>query len=131
MALSNSDEQIDVEVEQIMQEIRTHILAKKAAGTEAGDFVIPAGGERLPKEFYDHLYHAALAYDQIGVKLNVTQVNVPLFGRMIEWARTKVHQLVLFYVNQLAVQQTKYNYHLLQAVSLLSQEVEQGDDRTV
>jgi hypothetical protein len=26
------------------------------------------------------------------------------------------------------VQQTKYNYHLLQAVSLLGQEVEKGED---
>ncbi len=92
----NPDEQIpqnEVEVEAIMQEIRTHILA-------------------------------ALVHDRLGVKLNVTPVRIPVFGRIIEWARTKVHQLVLFYVNQLAVQQTQYNYHILQAISLLAQEME-------
>ncbi|MCO5184519.1 MAG: hypothetical protein M9928_18670 [Anaerolineae bacterium] len=123
----NPDEQIpqnEVEVEAIMQEIRTHILESKASRTTSGDLIVPAGGERLPQAFYDHLYHAALVHDRLGVKLNVTPVRIPVFGRIIEWARTKVHQLVLFYVNQLAVQQTQYNYHILQAISLLAQEME-------
>ena len=50
----NPDEQIpqnEVEVEAIMQEIRTHILESKASRTTSGDLIVPAGGERLHKHF--------------------------------------------------------------------------------
>lgn len=129
MTLDESIPQPETDIEALMQQIRARILEQKAAGVTAGELVVPAGGDVLPQAFYDHLYHAALLHDQIGVRLHVTPVNVPLIGRIIEWARGKVHQLVLFYVNQLAEQQTRYNYHLLQATSLLSQAVEDaGDD---
>lgn len=118
-----SDEPVDIEL--IMQEIRQKILAEKGANSDAP--AIPINGDRFPREFYEHLYHAGLAYDQIGVKMLVTPVNIPIVGKLIERFRTALHTLVLYYVNQVTAQQTKVNYHLLQAISIVSQELEEAD----
>jgi hypothetical protein len=117
-----------IDVEAIMREIRAEILAKKGTLTPGGEPIVPTGGRRLPAEFYDHLYQAALAYNEVGVKMHVTPVNVPLLGPVITWLRGKLHELVLFYVNQVAAQQVRVNTHLLHAVSLLSQELEKTAD---
>lgn len=116
-------ESVDIEV--IMQQIRRQILAKKAAlGPAQPTSLTPVGGKRLPPTFYEHLYQAALAHDQVGVKLWVTPVQLPLVGRLLERLRVKFHELVVYYVNQTAAQQIKVNHHLLQALSILSQELE-------
>lgn len=122
------DEQNDappelVNIEEIMQEIRQQILAKQSALTE-GNTPVPTGGERFSPEFYERLYHAALSYDQIQVKIHVTPSSIPIIGPLVQRVRHKIHELVLFYVNKSALQQTIVNEHLLQAVNLLSQELE-------
>jgi hypothetical protein len=117
-----------VDVEAIMREIRAEILAKKGTLTPGGEPIVPTAGHRLPPEFYDHLYQAALAYREVGVKMHVTPVNAPLLGPVVTWLRGKLHELVLFYVNQVAAQQVRVNTHLLHAVSLLSQELEKTAD---
>ncbi len=117
-----------VDVEAIMREIRAEIRAKKGMLTPGGEPIVPTGGHRLPPEFYDHLYQAALTHNEVGVKMNVTPVNIPIFGPVITWLRGKLHELVLFYVNQVAAQQMRVNTHLLHAVSLLSQELEKTAD---
>jgi hypothetical protein len=118
MSMETNAEQ-PVDIEQIMQEIRAEILAQRGL-----DAAVPTGGKRLPPEFYEHLYQAALGHDQIGVKLHVTPVKIPLIGPLIERLRQAVHQLVLFYVNQLAAEQVQVNRHLLQALRILSEELE-------
>ncbi len=120
---SEPDEKIDIEA--IMQQIRQQILeTKQAAGHETAPS-IPVQGKRLPAEFYEHLYYAGMTYDQIGVKMNVTAVPIPIIGKVIEAVRTKIHELVLFYLNQTAAQQIKVNHHLLQALSILSEQLEE------
>jgi hypothetical protein len=116
----------EVDIEQIMQQIRKQILTKKAALSETGKPIVPISGKRLPPEFYEHLYHAALANNQVRIKMHVTRVPLPILGPLIEGIRSKVHALVIFYVNQIADQQAKVNTHLLQALGLLSQELEEG-----
>lgn len=113
-----------VDIETIMQEIRRQILADRARQTPGGQAIVPVAGKRLPPEFYEHLYQAELAHDQIGVKMLVTPVNIPVVGKLIEALRRKVHELVLFYVNQVADQQIAVNRHLLHALSILSRELE-------
>ena len=119
-----------VDIEAIMQQIRQQILVKKQA--EGGEDAphIPVKGKRLPPEFYEHLYHAGMAYDQIGVKMNVTRVPIPIVGKLLEAVRTKIHELVLYYLNQTAAQQIKVNHHLLQALSILSEELENEADES-
>ena len=114
---TNSEQQIDVE--QIMQEIRAEILAQRGLGE-----IVPTGGKRLPPEFYEHLYQAAMGHDQLLIKMNVTPVKIPIIGPLVARLRQMAHRLVLFYVNQLAAEQTHVNHHLLQAISVLSQELE-------
>lgn len=114
----------EVDIEEIMQEIRQQILAKKESLRAAGTTPIPVAGERLPPAFYEHLYQASLIYDEIEVRLYVTKTKVPLIGPLLDKVRYKIHELVLFYVNQLAAEQMAFNEQILHAVSLLAQEME-------
>ncbi|MCB9422041.1 MAG: hypothetical protein H6667_19730 [Ardenticatenaceae bacterium] len=112
-----------INIEDIMQEIRQQILAKQTTlAKQGGQF--PVSGERFSPEFYEHLFQAALAYDQTQVKIHVTPHKTPIIGPIIQWVRYKLHELVLFYVNKSAVQQMLVNEHLLQAISIMSQELE-------
>ena len=118
----------EVNIEAIMQEIRQQILSKKRIGKAD----LPLGGERFSAAFYEQLYQAALLQSEFGVTMHVTKSSVPLFGSLIDRLRGKFHQLVLFYIDQLVLQQTAVNDHLLQAITLLSQELEkeaQEEDR--
>lgn len=117
--------QTEVNIEEIMQEIRQHILAKKDAPNQSGSTIVPLAGKRLPPEFFEHLYQANLVFDQIGIKMLVTKTNVPIIGWLLDKLRVKIHELMLFYVNQLAEQQIQFNTHMLQAMSLLTQNLEE------
>ena len=114
----------EVDIEEIMQEIRQQILAKKEALRPSRKAPISVSGEHLPSAFYENLYQAGLTYDEIDVKLYVTKSNIPLLGPLLDKLRYKAHELVLFYVNQMATEQMAFNEHVLRAVSLLAQEME-------
>lgn len=122
--MANTEQEEQVNIEAIMQEIREQILARKSALAPGDAPALRVRGERFPPEFYEHLYHAGLAYDQIEVKQHVSRSSVPLVGPLLQWLRGKLHELVLYYVNQLAVQQIAVNTHLLQALTILSEELE-------
>ena len=115
----------EVNIEEIMQTIRKQILAKKGATGQQP--LIQIEGKHLPPDFYEHLYQAGLAYDQLQVPLNVSQRTIPIIGPILQAIRGKIHELVLFYVNQLAANQIRVNTHLLQALSILSQELEKAN----
>ena len=116
----------EINVEEIMQQIRAEILAQRAAQTGQPP-PVSTGGRRFSPEFYEHLYQAGLAYDQIKPQIFVRKTPIPLIGPLLAWARQKVHELVLFYVNQLAAEQIKVNTHLLHALNVLSQDLEQEE----
>lgn len=113
-----------INIEAIMQQIRREILAQQAAIGTDGRPLVSIEGRRLPPEFYEHLVDAALVHDKIGVRLHVTPVNLPLIGPLLATLRTKLHELVIYYVNQVAERQLEFNRHLLQAVNLLAQQLE-------
>jgi len=115
-------EEIDIEL--IMQDIRKQILKKQARLSKGGQPIVRVDGSRFSPEFYEHLYHAGLSYDQVGVKMNVTPVKIPALGPIIEWLRGKLHEVVLYYVNQVAEQQVEVNTHLIQALSIMANEME-------
>ncbi|MCA9936316.1 MAG: hypothetical protein H6662_04145 [Ardenticatenaceae bacterium] len=118
------NEEKNINIEEIMQQIRQEILLKQATLDKDGSPLINLAGKRLNPEFYEHLYYAALTHDEIGVKLYVTKVNVPIIGPIIEKIRTKIHELVIYYVNQIAEQQLTFNRHILQAVNAMAQSLE-------
>lgn len=121
--MSETEEMKEINVEEIMQDIRQQILAKKDLVHQSNRPVIVLSGKRLSPEFYEQLYQANLIYDQ-SVKLQVTPVNVPLIGGLLQRVRQMLHELVIFYVNKQAAEQIQFNTHLLRAVSLLAQELE-------
>lgn len=118
----------EINIEEIMQQIRAQILAQRAAQTGTSS-PVSIQGKRLPPEFYEHLYQAGLVYDQIKPHLYVTKIPIPLIGPLIEQIRQKIHELVMFYVGQLAMEQIKMNTHLLKALSLLAEEMERSDEK--
>lgn len=125
--MTESDNQTEeINIEAIMQEIRQQIIAKKDQ-LQPETAPVSVSGKRFSPEFYEHLYQATLVHDQIGVRMHVTKVNVPLIGGLLEMVRTKLHELVLFYVNKMAAEQIQFNTHMLQAVNLMAQQMEQED----
>lgn len=114
----------DIDVEEIMQQIRARILAEQAHLPRHGETLVDIDGKRFSPEFYEHLYRANLAHNEVGVDLQVTRVSLPLVGPLLESLRRKIHELVLFYVNQVTAQQREVNAHLLQALSLLAKELD-------
>lgn len=121
----------EVNIEELMQQIRQQIIAKRAAvGGGSGGSQIVVAGKRLSPEFYEHLYQARLALDEVSVPVFVSKSSVPLIGGLIVWLRTKLHELVAYYVNQGAARQVSASEHLLHALSLLGQELEDaaGDE---
>lgn len=115
---------VEIDVEEIMREIRTRILAEQANLPQYSETLVDISGKRFSPEFYEHLYRANLAHNEVGVDLHVTRVSIPLLGPLVETLRRKIHELVLFYVNQVTSQQREVNAHLLQALSLLAQELD-------
>lgn len=121
----NPDNTPDIDIENIMREVRAEILAKKSARIQNSPLAAGVGGRRFPPAFYDHLYQAGLTFDVSTVELHVTRIPIPIIGPLIEKLRQKFHELVLFYVNKLAAEQAEVNENLLNALSILSQELEQ------
>ena len=121
----NSDNTPEVDIEAIMREVRAEILAKKSARIQNSPLAAGVGGRRFPPAFYDHLYQAGLTFDVSTVELHVTKIPIPIIGPLVERLRQKFHELVLFYVNRLAAEQADVNESLLNALSIMSQELEQ------
>ena len=123
----------EVNIEEIMQQIRQQIIARRAAvGVGAGGSAGAAPvvtGRRYPPEFYEHLYQARLALDEVAVPVFVSKSGVPIIGGVLVWLRTKIHELVAYYVNLSAARQASAAEHLLQALSLVGQEAPADDDR--
>ena len=119
----------EVNVDEIMQQIRQQIIAKRAAvGVAAGGSDIAVTGKRFPPEFYEHLYQARLALDEVHVPVFVSKSGVPIIGGLLVWLRTKLHELVSYYVNKSAERQVSASEHLLRALSLLGQELEETEE---
>lgn len=118
------EEAQEIDIEEIMRDIRARILAQQAHLPHYEETLVNVSGKRFSPEFYEHLYQANLAHNQVGVDLQVTPVSVPVVGPLIARLRSMVHQLVLFYVNQVTAQQREVNAHLLQALSLLGEELD-------
>lgn len=117
-----SDQPVDVEA--VMRQIRAYIVARRNMAGPDSDIALPSFEGRLDAAIYEHLYHAALIHDQLTLSINVIPSHTPLVGRFVTLFRRKLHELVTYYVNQLAQKQITFNRHILGAVNGLVQEVE-------
>lgn len=111
-------------VDELIEEVQRQILAKKDIVQSQKSFALSGKGRFLPPEFYENLYEAGRLCDQMGVKVQAVEGNLPLVGPWIDSLRYKFHELIVFYVNKSAAEQTRYYFHLIQAAGLLAQELE-------
>ena len=117
-----SDQPVDVD--SLMRQIRAHIIARRNVTRPASDVTLPSYEGRLDAAIYEQLYHATLVHDQISLSLNVVPSSMPIMGPFITLLRRKLHELVVYYVNQLAQKQIVFNRNILGAINGLVQEIE-------
>ncbi len=113
----------DVDIEAIMAEIRRQLLSRNVGPGLSGVHV-PLSGERFSPEFYERLYLAGLATNEMHIYLDVAPSSAPLIGPLIDRLRRALHQLVLFYVHKVVERQAEVNRNMLAAISTLSVELE-------
>jgi hypothetical protein len=104
-----------VDIELIMQDVRRRILERELPG----QVQLPRTATSLPAEYYEYLYRAGLAQSRMRIEQIVTPSTVPLIGPLIDRLRAKFHELVIFYVGQIADKQTEVNSDILRAMSVL------------
>ncbi|MCB0008135.1 MAG: hypothetical protein KDE04_16840 [Anaerolineales bacterium] len=111
-------------VEQIMQDIRAQILAQKAAEGSETAGRIRLSGRRLPADFFEQLYQLEMSHDQLRVRAHVQPSTLPLVGPLITRFKQELHRLVIYYINQLAEQQQQVNQQTLRALTLMAELIE-------
>ena len=122
----------DIDAEEIMQEIRARIRARRAEAKARGlDFEAYADGlYPLPahavfsRDLYEAARHVSLGYDKVSVEMALTETQVPLIGGLVHRFRSALHGLVLFYVNRLAARQTYFNEQTARALTALIRDLE-------
>ena len=115
----NNNEEL-VDVMSIMAEIQRQIELRRDAQPTPK---IPLVRGPLPSEFYEALNLAEQSNDDLQPKILLTESTTPLIGGLVQLFRKKFHQLVIFYVNQLAANQIRFNAHILRSITLLGEEV--------
>lgn len=122
----------DLDVEAIMQVIRTRIRTRRAQA-KARDLDFEAYAEGLyplppdavfGRDLYEALRYVDLGYDKVNVDLALTETRLPLFGGLVHRLRSALHQLVLFYANRLAARQTYFNEQTARALTALVRDLE-------
>jgi hypothetical protein len=119
----------DINIEEIMQQIRAEIRGRRVGRLAEQGVIVADDNLRLPPEFYEHLYQVEEAQHQVSGQLRLSPGGPFLIGPVLQWLRRQFHELVLFYVNESAARQIEVNRHLLQAIAVLSREVERLPDR--
>jgi hypothetical protein len=114
----SSEEAVDIEA--IMAEIRVQIQEKRNAATVDAS---PGFGGPLPAEFYEALIKAEQATAHLQPKMVLTDSSLPIIGPLVNRFRYNFHELVLFYVNNLASNQIQFNTQVIRALTLLSEDV--------
>jgi len=121
-----------LDVEAIMREIRSRIQQRRAQAEAQGlDFDALAEGRFTPDrptrfnaELYYELRRLSLSGEQIGVGLSLTTSRLPLIGSLVQRVRLALHQLVIYYVNMLARQQSRVNAYDARAWLVLMADLE-------
>ncbi len=123
----------DLDAETIMQEIRARLRARREQAEVQGlDFEAYADGlypldadAVLSRELHEAVRSAGLGYDKVNVEMMLTETQMPLLGGVVHRVRSALHELVLFYVNRLALRQTHYNEQTARALVAMVRDVEE------
>jgi hypothetical protein len=131
-AISSYDPEVDAEaiMHQIRENIRRQRVHAEAQGREhetSGEGATSAShvGTRFDNRLYEALHRMSVGYDKVGVGLLLTGSTIPLVAPLVQWIRTALHRLVVYYVNTLASQQVCFNEQVFQSVTALVEELEE------
>ncbi len=73
---------------------------------------------------YYELRRLSVSGEQIGVGLSLTASRLPVIGPLVQRVRLALHQVVIYYVNMLARQQSRVNAYEARAWSVLMADLE-------
>ncbi len=112
----------EVNVEDIMRQIRAHIAAE--GGSDRSD------GATEPEPLLSERLRAQLALVEARsngacVAVDVRTSSMPVVGPLVDRARRAAHQLVVFYVNMSARQQSEAIHGISEALATLADHLDQ------
>lgn len=113
----NLDDSGEVNVEQIMQQIRTYLAQKRGEEPDAALESLQAVSPALQTA----LSEARKAAKDTVVAATPHKSSLPVIGPIVDRLRIAAHQLVVFYVNMSAARQAGFNLHALESLTVLSQ----------
>jgi hypothetical protein len=114
------DAEGEVDVEEIMRQIRAHIARRQGqSAASLGATPPPPRDGRLGSTLYDELYQANATFDKAYVSPYLTSSHVPLVGGAWQRVRRSAHNLVIFYTNRLAAAQVAFNHHVVRVLNEL------------
>lgn len=119
------DPQGEIDIEDIMRQIRAHIARRQ--GQVSGAMVPPPHQGRLRPELYDELYQANVTYDKLTLSPYLTPTRLPFVGGLWQRLRRAAHNLVIFYVNRLAVAQAAFNAHAVRVLNYIVRSLDEDE----
>lgn len=125
-------EDVDIDAEEIMKEIRARLRARREEALARGfdweayaDGLYPVPPEAvLSRDLHEAVRYLSLEYDKANVEMELTETQLPLIGGLVQRVRAALHELVLFYVNRLAARQIRVNYQASRAMVMLVRDLE-------
>jgi hypothetical protein len=119
----------DIDAEAIMRQIRGSLRSRREEAEARGlDFETLAEGEvsrRFDDDLYGDMRQVSASASRMGVTLSVSGKGaVPILSSFSRPVRRAFHQLVIYYVNQLATQQNRHNRQVLRVLMELVRELE-------
>jgi hypothetical protein len=119
----------DMDAEAIMRQIRKDIRKQRAQAETQGPgyeaFVEEISTTRFDRSLYDALRRMSIGYDKAGVGLLLAGSSIPLVAPLVQRVRAAYHRLIIYYVNELARQQVRFNGHVVQAMATLIKGLEE------
>jgi hypothetical protein len=106
-------------IEELLIRIQHHLDAKKGVKPKTASPLRYASVQSFSKDVYNHLDEASVVLDGIQVESFLSPSKPPLIGGLWQRVRLAAHNLVLFYVNQLAGMQKTFNQEILEALTSL------------
>lgn len=119
----------EIDAEAIMRRIRENLRSRReeaeARGLDVNSLVGGEGSGRFSPALYRSIRQVSVSASRMGVSLSVSdEGGVPILSSLARPFRALFHQLVVFYVNQLAMQQNHQNRQLVRVLKELMQELE-------
>jgi hypothetical protein len=106
-------DEMPVDAQEIMMQIEQQVWARK--DDLDADWLL-----ELDPGLRAHLVHMRELAGSLQVQPIVQQSPLPLFGRLITWWRAQIHQLVLFYINELIRQQVQFEQAVARSIIYLA-----------